>query len=35
VLEENDAAVDVDEIAAFLRGYQAVRVEEREQEAGR
>ena len=35
VLEENDAAFDVDEIAGFLREHNALRVEEREQEATR
>jgi hypothetical protein len=35
VLEENDAAFDVDEVVRFLREHQAVRVEEREQEATR
>jgi hypothetical protein len=35
VLEENDAAFDVDEVAGFLRAHHALRVEEREQEAVR
>src|SRR5215467_10508003 len=32
VLEEDNAAFDVDEIGQFLREHQAIRVEEREQE---
>ena len=32
VLEEDNAAFDVDEIGHFLREHQAIRVEEREQE---
>ena len=32
VLEEDNAGFDVDEIGDFLRGYHAIRVEEREQE---
>jgi hypothetical protein len=32
VLEENDAAFDVDEVGRFLQQHNAVRVEEREQE---
>jgi hypothetical protein len=35
VLEENDAAFDVDEITGFLREHDALRVEEREQEVTR
>lgn len=35
VLEENDAAFDVDEVAAFLHEHNALRVEEREQEVAR
>lgn len=35
VLEESDAAFDVDEIGRFLREHHALRVEEREQEAAR
>lgn len=32
VLEQDDAAFDVDEVALFLREHRAIRVEEREQE---
>jgi hypothetical protein len=35
VLEENDAGFDVEEVEQFLRGYNALRVEEREQETVR
>jgi hypothetical protein len=35
VLEESDAAFDVDEIGRFLREHHAIRVEEREHEAAR
>ena len=35
VLEEDNAAFDVGEVEQFLRDHQAVRVEEREQEAPR
>ena len=35
VLEENDAAFDVEEVAGFLREHHAIRVEEREQEVAR
>ena len=35
VLEEDDAAFDVEEVEKFLRGHHALRVEEREQEAAR
>jgi hypothetical protein len=35
VLEENDAAFDVEEVGQFLRGHNALRVEEREQETVR
>ena len=35
VLEENDAAFDVHEVTGFLREHNALRVEEREQEATR
>ncbi len=35
VLEENDAAFDVEEVEQFLRGHNALRVEEREQETAR
>ena len=35
VLEENDAAFDVEEVERFLRGHHALRVEEREQETAR
>lgn len=35
VLEEDDAAFDVDEVRQFLREHQAVRTMEREQEAAR
>jgi hypothetical protein len=33
VLEEDNAAFDVDEVERFLRAHHAIRVEEREQEA--
>jgi hypothetical protein len=35
VLEEDNAAFDVDEVRRFLREHQAIRVEEREQEVTR
>jgi hypothetical protein len=35
VLEEKDAAFDVEEVGQFLRGHNALRVEEREQETVR
>lgn len=35
VLEENDAAFDVDQVGGFLREHNALRVEEREQEVVR
>jgi len=35
VLEENDAAFDVEDVERFLREHDAVRVEEREQEVAR
>src|ERR1019366_3755838 len=35
VLEEDNAAFDVDEVEQFLRDHQALRVEEREQEVAR
>ena len=35
VIEENDAAFDVDEVAQFLKDHDAVRIEEREQEVTR
>jgi hypothetical protein len=35
VLAEDNAAFDAEEIGRFLRGYDAIRVEEREQEAAK